>query len=492
MKTVPQRTKTAILWFVIPLGITSCATAPDASLQPQDAVASLASREMPGRLDEVVEGLQLSSTSIQLPKPAERSAPDQRGFWFVRALAWSPEVRAARSDLRTAVALAQGAGAPDPIAFQAVDHELGGDDDLVEAIGVLDLIGLMGLGPSGAEKERATAEIALAAARLERVAFDAWIRVESSRLRVIAARARAEQFAALREDAATDLERVRILEDHDRLGAAPAAQARAGVARVERLQAQAEVELHRARWELAQAAGVVVVDREFPSAVMAVGALGEDELRVDVAPGWEQPWPDHAERLIEGHPVLREARVAFAVREAEVREAAARSWPGVGLGPHLGYQDSASIGTVLRLTVPFPSSWKGELEAAVERRDRSIQIFEERLADLLTRDASARAQLATQLAMAKSETGATVRAMGPALQQWSAARSLFRAGRGPLGDWTKALSQLTQTIPWAIDDAEAIELAKLDLCAANGPAWSPFGPLYYDDAQVGAATKVTP
>ncbi|MFT7169309.1 MAG: hypothetical protein ACI80K_002447 [Paracoccaceae bacterium] len=495
MSPLYPRFVSAASWCALPLLLAACAAPPAGRLDSLEVATSLLARTEPSVLDEALEGLALPASFMRLPVDAERATPAQAGYWFVRALAWSPEVRAARRELSAAAATAKSAGAPNPIAIQAVDHELGGDDKLVEAIGVLDLIGLLGLGPSRAERGVASAETLLAAGRLERVAFDAWITVERARIGVVAARLRVERLAELVEAGQVDLERVRILEENDRLSEADAALARAEVARIERRGHLAVAELGGARRQLALAAGSLSGSLsgspdgagEFDAAVQAVGLGGLGEV-ADVsvmARASALPTDMNLAALAESHPALREARLVFDVREAEVREAASRAWPGVALGPHLGYLDQAQVGAVLRLAIPFPSSWKGRLEAAVERRDRAVERFEEILVDLLARQADALGRIAQMRATVTDEDGATKRAMEPGFQDWTAARARFRTGRGDLAGWTRALNRLAEMVTWPIDDVEALVLAKLDWTAASGPGMSPFAPpptLYNDDA----------
>ncbi len=467
METQLDRGPLGLCWLAAGLALCSCATPPPGRLDVVDVQASLTARSNPDALQAALDGIELSPSVLQLPAESERSGPGQSGFWKVRALAWSPGVREARRALSARLAEAKSAGAPNPIAVQVVDHELGGDDELVEAIGVLDLVGLLGLGPSHAERRLASAEAQLALGRLEHAAFQATLDVECARIRAVAARARHDRLTALQADAARDLERVVILERNGRLSDADSRLARAEVARIERASSMSLVALVGARGELAAAAGSMPIDwaEEQGGDVAAVGSGGLAELETNRGPRVALSIED----LVARHPQLRVARLAFAVREAEVREAASRAWPGIGLGPHLGYLESARIGAVLRLAIPFPSSWRGRLDAAVERRDRSIEAFEESLQGLLVQQAEALARLDELDARSAAGVGATERAMAPAQEHWTAARAVFRSGRGPLSGWTKALNHLTETVTWSIDDAEALALARLDLLGAWGP-----------------------
>lgn len=447
------------------------------SVEWSEVEARLSNRGRSGAAEEAFQkaleenplGALLGPTALRLPAPEQRAEPTQPGYWMVRALAWAPEVRAARRSVAAALGEARSAGAPAPVFVQAVDHELGGDDELVEAIGVVDLIGLLGLGPSAAQGRLAEARVDEALVALEHAAFRACLEVERARVRVVAAQARCDRFDGLLQEASRDLERVRILRARDRLSASDSELAFAEVARIERWASLAQVALVGARRELALASGIASESGSL--ALDEVGASGLDEIETLGPAEAVEPMGPSAE-----HPRVRARAAAFRVAEASVREAASRAWPGLGLGPHLGFLDGARVGAVLRLALPFPSSWKGRLEAAVERRDRAVEAYDETLLELQQRAVEARSRIAELELRRDPTSGATPRAAAPAESHWTASRALFRTGRGPLAAWTKALNHLTETVTWEVDDAESVALARLDLVEAVGFAgWTTAG-----------------
>ncbi|MEM8710789.1 MAG: hypothetical protein AAGG01_07540 [Planctomycetota bacterium] len=439
---------------------------PAASMEWADVEARLSGRAEPGAAEEAFDAALeerpldsiIGPSALSIPSPEERSLPSQSGFWMVRALAWAPQVRAARRAVSALQGEARSAGAPAPVFVQAVDHQLGGEDELVEAIGVLDLVGLLGLGPSAAQGRLATARVEEGLVALEVEAFRACLSVERARVRAVASRARRDRFGDLLKVARQDLERVRILRERGRLSDSDAELALAEVARIERAASLAEVALWGAQRDLALASGTPVETgaRE----ILEVGASGLAEIE-PLAPVADSSPSD-------AHPRLRASAAAFRVAEKSVREAASRAWPGLGLGPHLGFLDGARVGAVLRLALPFPSSWKGRLEAAVQRRDRAVEAYDETLLELQQSALEARGRLAELERRRDPVSGATWRAAAPAESHWKASRALFRTGRGPLSAWTKALNHLTETVTWEVDDAEAIALAELDLVEAVG------------------------
>lgn len=406
--------------------------------------------------------------SLLVTLPADACArPDQHGFWFIRALAWAPEVRASRRSLYAAREAAQSAGAPAPMALQVIDQDLGGDPDLVDALAAFDLIGLLGLGPYGAEEESARAEIEAARSALEESAWRAWLEIERALVQWRAAARRAERLAALAGRADQDLRRVQILTKSGRIAESPAASARGAAAELDRRQSLATDDQTRAR---ARLASIIGMDPETslagtPPATSAPESLG------GAAPG---EWFEQDEHL-RTHPRLRSARRTLELREAEVRQAAALAWPGVALGPRIGFVDPTQLGGVLRITVPFPSSWEGLLSASLERRDAALEAYEDALHVLRTREADA---LDRMDSASERQDGVSSEVVDSLIDEWEAARVGFQVQRTPVQQWTGALRRLSMRATWDIDDEERRELAVLDLVASRGPMASP---LFWED-----------
>ena len=70
----------------------------------------------------------LPGSLLVTPTPAACATPDQHGYWYLRAAAWSPEVRAQRRALGAAQMASKSAGAPGAIAVQVIDPDLQGDE----------------------------------------------------------------------------------------------------------------------------------------------------------------------------------------------------------------------------------------------------------------------------------------------------------------------------------------------------------------------------
>lgn len=444
---------------LIALACASCA-APAMDFDPALLEASLERRaEDATELEEALALADVFRPALWLPAPEERATPEQDGYWDARALAFSPAVRQARRAWRAARASRSSAGAPGPFRMRAMDHEFGGDDTLFETVGLFDLIGHLGLGPAGAARVEADAAEAAALARFARVAWDARAEVARARVRLAAVRARRDAVQELAAEVRAELPRIAILLDNVRIGEAPARAARAMVAMLERRDGVlADVESN-ARATLARAAGL---DPSDP----ALDVPGPDSLRAMA----ESSRAD-GDALSRAHPVLAEARLQVALQEARVRRAAAASWPGLDLGPHLAFptgdlSDSFNLGGILQLTLPWPSSWRGVMEGRLEEREAAVEGY----VDALVALRSAERDAAERLASASGRSRTTTPAVHHAAEAvWDSARSLFRVGRRDLEHWMQALRDHAACVTMPADDLEAIALARIDLAWSAGP-----------------------
>ncbi|MEL6714378.1 MAG: hypothetical protein AAFP86_11430, partial [Planctomycetota bacterium] len=119
--------------------LAACASAPPATRTPEDAAEVLASRDV----EEVLGSLEWTASTLALPPAEARSSASMPGFWLARAVAFAPDVRAARRAWREVRAARVGAGAPEPVFLQAIDHAFSGSDPLFEAVAVFDVLGLV-------------------------------------------------------------------------------------------------------------------------------------------------------------------------------------------------------------------------------------------------------------------------------------------------------------------------------------------------------------
>jgi outer membrane protein TolC len=282
------------------------------------------------------------------------------------------------------------------------------------------------------------------------------------------ARARIATYDALNLELAQDLARIAVLRAHGRIGEADALAALAAGEELERRRSLAREEALEARLALALAAGLAD-DHPALEAVKGAALASFDALAEDLP---DQP-PTDAE--LERHPRVRELRRRFELAEADVRRGVALAWPTVGLGPMFTSEgfgvDDMRIGGVLRLSLPFPSRWRGVLDAALERRAGIIAAFEDELLALELRAAKSEARAAEVRARAGGPSHALAVA---ATEGWRATHTSFRVGRtDPLMWRDMAVMQLEHTLH-PIDEAELLALATLDVIEARGPFASPY------------------
>lgn len=462
--------------------LSACASAPEVELALDAARASTTSAARDAALETQLASLDVERLQLALPPPELRERPEQPGYWFARAVAYAPAVRAALAEWRATRAAVSSAGAPEPALLEVDDHSFDGDEPLVELVLMFDVLGHLGMGPSAAERAAATATERLALVQLERAAFEAWLTVERARVALAAARSRCTAYEALARELHQDLGRFALLHAHGRIGDAEALAAAATQAEVQRrLEVEHEAVL-AARLALSVAAGLAD-DHAALDAVDAAHLASFEALAATL------PEAPATEAELERHPRMRELRRRFDLAEVEVRRAAALAWPMIGIGPQFtraeGFGvDDLAIGGMLQLSLPFPSRWRGALEAAVARRAGIVAAFEDELLALELRAAEAHARAATIRARADGASSAVANA---AALGWRAARASFRVGRTEPRMWRDVLDMHLEGSVLAIDESELLALANLDELEARGPCASPFGvmPLSTDsdDAQ---------
>lgn len=399
----------------------------------------------------------VTATSIRPPDPLLRTDPANDAFWEACALAWNPTVRATRGEVLALREDLRSAGAAGPIGLRGVDHEFGGDDPLLETVATFDLIGLLGLGPSEAARELASARVVQALALHEEALWAARIEVERARVRLSSVRARLERLQGLEAEVREDEVRISILARRGREAPAIVDAARARLAFLARQRSVQSAALADAQRRLEAAAGL-------PQGHGATGSVSAKHVERFV----DEPLVAavRGEILAGTHPVLRRSRFDFSVTEAGVRAVAAEAWPGIRLGPHIALEPSRNLGGILQLSLPWPSAWRGRLAAAERRREVARQAFEDAWLDLDQRAAAA----------VRAHALALERVLGSSLAVdeatrglWSAARARYRSAEAPLMNWIDALEIRTNALFLIVDDAEALALASLDVLEARGP-----------------------
>ena len=434
----------------------ACASVPAASSRA-DQAEGLALTRQP-ELETVraaLELVELERIALAPPTSEQLADPGSAGFWHGAAYAFSPAVREARARLLAQLGEARSAGASGPIQASLTDHEFGGGDARLESVISFDLIGWLGLGPSGAQRELAREESLLALAQLESALWSARFEVDRARLDFGAARERVLAIAALSRELSSDLARVDILARRGRLSAAQESRARASRERLEDARAEAEQVLARARGELARASGLPAEHAAFERVPR--------ELRFDAL---EAELPESCEN----HPRLRAARLAAGVAEARLRAAAAEAWPGLRLGPHLGFPagdgSEINIGGALQLSWPVPGAYRGRIAARAAERDRSLERYQEEWLELGNALLEARTSLQLALERRDRRAPALLAAAGAG---WSAVRARFRVGRATVGEWSEAVERELSALTREIEARRATGVAWLELAQGAGP-----------------------
>ncbi|MEM6674527.1 MAG: TolC family protein [Planctomycetota bacterium] len=428
-------------------------------LDPAESEIAWVQRGDVGALEAALASAELAAVAIFDPDPEARRDPASDAFWQASALAWNPRVRATRNEVLALRQDLRSTGAPGPVRVNAVDHAFGGDDSLFETVVTFDLIGLLGLGPAEAARALADARVVQSLSIHEEALWSARMDVERARVLLSAGRARLERIDALLDETLQDDIRIAILARNGREAPSDVDAARARVENLKRLRSVQGDVVAAASRRLQAAAGL-------PASHPAIEYVGTNHVaRFGTLAAPVLPYEDPFRAVT--HPTLRRARLDFALAEANVRQIAAEAWPGIRLGPHLAFGPGTNVGGVLRLSLPWPSAWKGRLAGAEARREGARMAFEDAWIDLHQRDAAAE----RRLELARDRAGNATRDIDTAMESaWRAARARYRNGAIPLVRWIDVLEMRTDSLLLPIDDAEAIALAWIDVLDARGPA----------------------
>ncbi len=442
--------------ILIPVAfLASCAAPVALQSEPGEIAQSVHQRDVTRTpIAEVVEVARLEAIDLPQPSAADLTDPTSVGYWQACAYTWNPEVRAARRELQAAVGLAKSAGAPAPLGLQSMLHEVPEGKDLVDGQLSIEWTRLLGLGPAEAERELARTEVLQATSGLEAALWSTCFKVERSRVSLAAARARYTALEQLQSDLQTDRVRLEILHAHGRLTAAAweGVEARthslaAAVSRLRVQEAKAEALL----------SGVSGVPMGHPSLAVPVQAqiLSADLGTTD------------AGGLLDRHPLLRRERITLAVAEVQLRRVAAKAWPEVRIGPHVSLiTDAPTLGGLVQLQLPWPSSWRGELEATEARRARQLERIEEAYLEQLARIEQSRASHADALVQRDLHSPAMERG---AAAMWGASRARLHEGEEPMSRWFDFFDNRLDSSHLVIDAWEQEQLARIDLQDHLGP-----------------------
>ncbi len=436
------------------LPLLACAATPDPE-RPLAADGAAGIRDAAAAA-AALELLPARTSALPARTAADLADPQEVAFWEAAADAFGPSQRRARREVLARTEAVASAGAPRPVRLTLTDHTFDPDAALAEAMVTFDLLGLLGLGPNAAALEVADVARLLALCEYERILWRGRIRVRRARLRLAGSRGRLAALDELARSTEAGLRRIEVLAEHGRLSESVAAGARAMVARLDRMRSAAAVEEAEAVRELVVASGLAPHDAAFD-------AVQPDLLeRLGSVPG---PFPPPS-----SHPRLRTMEVSYALAEARVRAVAAQAWPGVDLGPHIGSPtgslDPLRWGGLLRLRLPWPAAWEGELAAAAQQREAARESYEDEALALEAEVRSARERVAL---LAARWDATTVPLEEGTRARWEGVRAAFLVAQEQAGGWMHALEGRTNMVTARIEDAEAAAIAVLELEAAQGP-----------------------
>jgi outer membrane protein TolC len=416
--------------------------------------------------EQVAEALDLADLrALPFERPVLAGEPDYDGgaFWHASALAFNSALRSARRRWAEASARARSAGAPEAAELEL--EQMGFDSGERETWLALtfDVLGLLDAGRSAAAHELSRAEARAAWADVESTAWATRIAVDRARTRLGDALAKIELLTGLLASSDASVTRAELLFERGRLSAGELARLRGMVAEVAHELHLRRVELTRHRRALADAAGLPpnAPALDGPTRATLDGLIRAAELASA---------PD-ARELLERSPLLRRARLEYAVAEAVLRGEVARTRPGLRLGPALQVMPDETLpGGMLVLDLPHALALSGRVEAARQARERVREELEEALRASLARIEQARAEHgATRQALVEhalpreAETGTA----------WRAAQARFEVDPAAVEEVGMALRDRAMALLELLDVRHESVLAWLDLEEVIGPGPRP-------------------
>lgn len=436
----------------------ACASVAAPRLEPAQVQDALADRpDDPGMQLRAADLAGLEALALPRPQADECTDPRSAGYWRACALAWNPQVRAARRELERSLAAARVAGRPGPIVIGVESMDLSDIERESKLSATFDLLGLLGLGPSQVAREAAEVDVLRAHSGLELAVWNAVFDVERARVRLAASRDRQERLAEFERQIGAQYARFEILERRGRLSEAEIAMVAAAAHAVEHALAGERTREAALHAELARVSGVAF-ERE---AFAAVGAEVLLETSAD-------PEPRSARQLLEQSPALRELALEFAQAEMAVRSVAARAWPSLRAGPQLRFLPSdLLVGGMLDLALPWPGTVEKEVRVAEVEREAARERVEDALQLALARVASLRESVMEQRALAEEHAPELDEAAELA---WQAANARLRVGMQPVMEWARTAGERRAPLAGVVDAREDARIAALDLAQACGVA----------------------
>jgi len=403
-------------------------------------------------VEDVAHALELADLgplAIALPQAPSELEPDMEEFWHAAAYAWNPQLRALRREVRAARAERGSAGQPLPIQGQGMLLDLGDPSAEVEFQAMVDVLGLLGVGPSAAASELADEAARAALSSFEARAWSLRFEVDRARVELAAAKSLETALAALHGECAQLLPRIELLAARGWIGRGMAEGAVSALHMLEHHQSLARIEENRARADLAALCGLSPAH----PAIEALQSGVIDRFRPEEASLTD---PQDA-ALLASLPRLRAARLELAVAEAELVRMARERWPMLGIGPRIMVRpDERLVGGMLGFSVPFPGALEGTILAARERRDAAFEALEDELVAARARLESTAREFAESVELAQEHAPMADTAMARMLV---AAQAEFLADPERLERWSFAVGE-------RMDSLMALVRARADLVRA--------------------------
>lgn len=451
-------------FFLISLSIsiaTACTSTTAREYSDAELSATARTRST-ATVEDVALALELADLgplAVPVPSAPAELRPDMDEFWHAAAYAWNPELRAMRRRVRAAQAELDSAGKPQPIQGQAMALDLSDPAAELEFQAMVDLLGLLGVGPADAAKKLASAtaraELAALEARVWSLRFD----VDRARVELAAAKSLETALAALYGECSEVLPRIEILAQRGWIGRGMTEGALSALHMLEHHQSIARLEVIRARSDLAALCGLDSAHPAFDEAQSGV----IDRFRPEDV---ELTDPSDAE-LLARLPELRSAKLELAVAEAELVRMARERWPMIGIGPRTMLRpDEQLLGGMIGLSVPFPGALEGAIAAQRERRDASYEALESALVAVRTElDRTART-FAESVQLAEEHAPLTDMSMARML---AASQAEFLADPERLERWSFAVGERLDSLMALVRARAELVRAWLDCEEARGP-----------------------
>ncbi len=452
--------------------LASCTAPVPQPLVSADVASTVAARATaPGELIEAALALhQQPPLGLRLPTTLDpRRDADRDVFWHAHAMAFDSTVRAARRVWRASRAGIDASGQPGPVALGYRLDDVDDPSRLQDVSATVDLLGLIGLGTSPAERRVVRRLADVAVGRLDEAVWRAVFAVDAARVGLAAATRRNAALAELFTEAQRDFRRIELLHQRGHLGRGLLGRAQAILAGLSRLLSSHAATTAKAREALALAAGLPPEAPALAAATTALTALDEaltdaGEQAADRQPHRQphDPAPvPTATTLLDRLPRLRALRRDYALDEARLRHAAASAWPQLRVGPSFKIlADEFLPGGVVSLSLPWPSAVAARINRAAEQRAATREAIEDALA--ATQNAATARRHELVLARRHRLRDVAPLTQGSA-RAWRAARARLSVHDSVdvLDAWFDAVGLRTRGVLAGLDAAERELLADL-------------------------------